>query len=139
MCQFGIGIKALAFDLASPSSLPSLLLGIVVIVFSQVLMLHPFERGQSLIVDRYIYLGRGEKKPMVPPWARVEARYPPLLMKKLSSQALDFYRVPVDNWHHICTSAKPHRFPSKICGQHCTCTRKGSLVPMLSLLGNEAR
>ena len=31
-----------------------------------------------------------EKKPMVPPWARVEARNPPLLMKKLSSQALDF-------------------------------------------------
>ena len=27
---------------------------------------------------------------MVPPWARVEARNPPLLMKKLSSQALDF-------------------------------------------------
>ena len=27
---------------------------------------------------------------MVPPWARVEARNPPLLTNKLSSQALDF-------------------------------------------------
>ena len=51
MPYFGIGIKTLASDLTSQGSLPSLQLGMVAIVSALVLMLQPFERGQSLTVN----------------------------------------------------------------------------------------
>ena len=51
MPYFRIGIKTLASDLALQGSLPSLQFGMVAIMSALVLMLQPFERGQSLTVN----------------------------------------------------------------------------------------
>ena len=69
--------------------------------------------------------------------ARVEARNPPLLIKKLSSQALDFTGYlwttgPISVLPPNHTGPPPRSVAN-------TSTRKGSPVPRVSLLGNKAR